>query len=145
MRNRWLLAALGVAVLVGLFFLLRPEPSPPTSISSPSPQPTATVEPTATDGTAEPTSTPSVDAIEIEVEEGRVEGPETITVAQSETVRFEVETDVVDEVHVHGYDLMFDLEAGQKTLIEFEATIPGIFEVELEDAGLVLTSLEVTA
>jgi hypothetical protein len=46
---------------------------------------------------------------------------------------------------VHGYELMFDVEPGGKTLISFEASIPGIFEIELEDAGVLLTRLEVTA
>jgi heme/copper-type cytochrome/quinol oxidase subunit 2 len=120
MRNRWLLVALGIAVLVGLFLWLRPD-------------------------STEPTSTPSLDAIEIEVEGGQVTGPETITVAQGDHVAFEVKSDVADEVHVHGYNLMFDVQAGEKTLIEFDATVPGIFEIELEGAGLPLTSLEVTA
>jgi heme/copper-type cytochrome/quinol oxidase subunit 2 len=141
MRNRWLLVALGIAVLVGLFLWLRPDSTEPTSTTSPTPEPTVT----ATDETVEPTSTPSLDAIEIEVEDGQVDGPETITVAQGDHVAFEVTSDVADEVHVHGYNLMFDVEAGVKTLVELDATVPGIFEIELEGAGLPLTRLEVTA
>ncbi len=47
-------------------------------------------------------------------------------------VRFEVESDVADEVHVHGYDLMEDVPAGGTVSFDFPADIEGIFEVELE-------------
>ncbi len=49
-----------------------------------------------------------------------------------EEVRFEVSSDVADEVHVHGYDLMEDVEAGGTVSFDFPAEIEGIFEVELE-------------
>jgi plastocyanin len=137
MRNRWLLVALGIAVLVGLFLWLRPGSTEQASNTTPE------VAATTTDGSVQPTSTPSVDAIE--VEEGQVTGPDTITVAQGDHVAFEVKSDVADEVHVHGYNLMFEVQAGEKTLVDFDATIAGIFEIELEGAGLPLTSLEVTA
>ena len=145
--KRWLVIGLGAAALVGLFLLLRPD-GEPTSSSSPTPPATAspeTPEPPATGGTPEPTSTPSFDAVEIEVEEGRVEGPALITVATGDRVAIEVETDVADRVHVHGYDVFRDVPADQKVTISFRATIPGVFDIELEDAGVLLTRLEVTA
>ena len=40
---------------------------------------------------------------------------------------------MVDHVHLHGYDIMSDVAPGQPARIEFRATIPGQFEVELED------------
>ena len=132
-------------ILVLLFLLLRPEDVEepvPTGTSTPSPEVTATLEDTG--GTPEPTSTPSLDAVEIEVEEGRVEGPARITVAQGDRVAIEVKADVADEVHVHGYDVFADLSPDEEVLVEFRATIPGIFEIELEDAGLLLAQLEVT-
>jgi hypothetical protein len=46
-------------------------------------------------------------------------------------------------VHVHGYDLTADLAAGTPAELSFTATIPGVFEVELHDAGTVLRSLQV--
>ena len=95
--------------------------------------------------TPEPTSTPSLDAVEIEVEEGRVVGPGQVTVATGDRVAIEVESDVADHVHIHGYDVVREIAAGQKVTISFRATIPGVFEIELEDAGVLLTRLEVTA
>jgi len=47
-------------------------------------------------------------------------------------IRFEVTSDVADEVHVHGYDLMQDVPAGGTVSFDFPAEIEGIFEVELE-------------
>jgi heme/copper-type cytochrome/quinol oxidase subunit 2 len=48
-------------------------------------------------------------------------------------IRFEVTSDVADEVHVHGYDLMKDVPAGGTVSFDFPAEIEGIFEAELED------------
>jgi hypothetical protein len=47
-------------------------------------------------------------------------------------IRFEVSSDVADEVHVHGYDLMQDVPAGSTVSFDFPAEIEGIFEAELE-------------
>jgi plastocyanin len=58
-------------------------------------------------------------------------------------VRFEVESDVADEVHVHGYDLMQDMPAGGSVSFDFPAEIEGIFEVELEGRGEQIAELRV--
>ena len=44
-----------------------------------------------------------------------------------------VTSDVADEVHVHGYDLMADVAPGAPATIRFTADAPGRFEIELED------------
>jgi hypothetical protein len=49
-----------------------------------------------------------------------------------EQIRFKVESDVSDEVHIHGYDLIKDVKAGGPVGFDFPATIEGVFEVELE-------------
>ena len=43
-----------------------------------------------------------------------------------------MDSDVSDEVHVHGYDIMKDVEAGGSVSFDFPATIEGVFEAELE-------------
>ena len=48
-----------------------------------------------------------------------------------------------DHVHIHGYDLFLHLENGAGELA-FVADIPGVFEIELEEAGIVLVQLEVS-
>lgn len=47
-------------------------------------------------------------------------------------IRLRVDSDVSDEVHVHGYDAIKDVEAGGSVSFDFKAEIEGIFEVELE-------------
>jgi hypothetical protein len=61
-----------------------------------------------------------------------VGGITDITVSEGERVRFKVDSDVSDEVHVHGYDVMKEVEAGGSVSFDFPATIEGIFEAELE-------------
>ncbi len=51
---------------------------------------------------------------------------------KGEQVRFKVDSDVSDEVHMHGYDIMKDVEAGGSVSFDFPATIEGVFEAELE-------------
>ena len=65
------------------------------------------------------------------------------TVRQGRRERIVVRSDVPDHVHVHGYDIMRDVAPGRPTQIVFRATIPGQFEVELEDRGLQIADLEV--
>jgi len=155
---RWLIPLGGAVVLVGLFLLLRPtdEPEP---LATPSPTVTGTpgATPTPTPATPEPTATETPtgqDAleVEIEVEEGRVEvqvedqrvtNPATIEVTQGQRVSLRVEADVTDHVHVHVYDLLAELTPGRRATITFRANIPGVIEVELEDAGQLLAQLEV--
>lgn len=106
--------------------------------------PPTTSEPTTT-SSIETTTTTAPAAILILVEDGaKVEGPDTISVAQGETVLFQVESDVPDELHVHGYDLTFAIGPDSPTLVEFVAEATGIFEIELHGTGGVITELEVT-
>lgn len=55
-----------------------------------------------------------------------------LTYNEGETVRFRVDSDVSDEVHMHGYDIMKDVKAGGSVSFAFPATIEGVFEAELE-------------
>lgn len=60
------------------------------------------------------------------------------------TVSLVVSGDTADEVHLHGYDRYLDVPAGGSATLTFTADIPGVFEVELHDQGLLLTQLQVT-
>jgi hypothetical protein len=55
-----------------------------------------------------------------------------LTYNKGEEVRFKVDSDVSDEVHMHGYDIMKDVKAGDSVSFDFPATIEGVFEAELE-------------
>ena len=67
----------------------------------------------------------------------------TLTFTQGKTARFRVRHDQAEEVHIHGYDIAHELQPDETRTIEFKATIPGIFEVELEHSGTPLGRLEV--
>jgi len=153
---RWLAPVLGATAIVVLFLLLRPdhEPSPVASPPTPTPtigatvgqtpSPRATPEPTPTES-PEPTPTETRDetTIEIEIQGGDVVGPREVEVPQGSRVELEVKADVTDEVHVHGYDLLATVTPDRRARIEFRATATGVFEVELEGAGLLLLQLVV--
>lgn len=61
-----------------------------------------------------------------------VGGVQELEYSAGDQVRFKVDSDVADEVHVHGYDLMKDVPPGGSVSFSFPAEIEGIFEVELE-------------
>jgi hypothetical protein len=66
-----------------------------------------------------------------------------VRVAVGTPVTLSITSDAADEVHVHGYDLEATLTPGTPAEISFDAGIPGVFEVELHEAGTVLLSLQV--
>jgi hypothetical protein len=70
-------------------------------------------------------------------------GVQELTYNSGERIRFRVESDVADEVHFHGYDVGKEVAAGGLVSFDVPASITGIFEVELEDAGLPLGNLRV--
>jgi hypothetical protein len=122
--------------------------APPVSVVDVSTTSTSPIETTTTTGAttttvATTTTTTVVGLIDVGVVEGEVsiEGP--IAVALGDEVTIRVTADVADEVHVHTYDLVTDLEPGIPSEITFVAEIPGIHEVELESTGLLLLKLEV--
>ena len=98
---------------------------------------------TTTSGTT--TTSAATELFLIKIEDGaKTDGLDTISVRVGETVRFEVEADVADEVHLHGYDLTWETIPGEAVLVEFIADATGIFEVELEGSGLPIVDIEVT-
>src|SRR5215467_1995932 len=70
-------------------------------------------------------------------------GIQKITVNKGDPVRFKVNSDVSDEIHVHGYNFHKDVEKGGSVSFDFPATIDGIFVIELERRGEQIASLQV--
>ena len=62
---------------------------------------------------------------------------------KGDEIRFAVDSDTADEVHVHGYDIMEDVKAGGKVQFDFPADIDGVFEVELEGSATQIAELTV--
>ena len=65
------------------------------------------------------------------------------TVDKGDRVVLVVRSDVTDHVHLHGYDIMRDVAPGSPARLRFRATIPGRFEVELEDRGVQIADITV--
>jgi hypothetical protein len=100
----------------------------------------------ASSATSATASTPAATGqrIEVTVTGGQVSGDTgRVPVPAGEHVTLVVTSDAADELHVHGYDLGADLVPGIPATVEFDATIPGVFEVELHDAGTLLLSLQI--
>jgi hypothetical protein len=106
---------------------------------------------TATSTSADPSSSPAAPTTaagqRIEVQFGvgdQVTGDTgRVPVPLGETVTLVVDSVAPDEVHVHGYDLTAPVSPFAPAELTFEATIAGVFEVELHDAGTVLFTLQV--
>jgi len=90
------------------------------------------------DATATPTPTPKPQPPLLQA--GKVT---KLRFTEGETVRFRVRHDSADHVHIHGYDIMKDLEPGKTVTVSFKATITGIFEIELEDSAEQIGELRV--
>lgn len=101
----------------------------------------------ATSATIPPSSTTTTEAfteVLITVAGGSADRVQTYRVSLGDEIRLVVTADVTDEVHLHGYDLKAALAPGTAGVIDFVADIPGIFEIELEDAGSLIGELEVS-
>jgi hypothetical protein len=113
-----------------------PETAPVATTPETSPPETTAVEP-------KPTK-PTVVTVKIVVNDGRaVGGIVRPRVKKGQKLTLVVTADVADHVHLHGYDKMVDVVPGRPAKLPFTATIPGRFEVELEDSGVQIAEVEV--
>lgn len=145
--NRLLIAAAGIAAAVVLFVVLRPgdddAASPPPPPAPPTTPTTVSTQPPPSPTTPQPKK-PAVVQVSIVVRGGKpVGGIRRVTVAKNRRVVLIVRADTSDHVHLHGYDVMRDVAPGAPGRLAFRATIPGRFEVELEDAGLQIADVTV--
>ena len=104
---------------------------------------TSTTETTTTETTTEAeVEEPTV--VRIDVVNGAPKGGIVReTVQKGDRVVIVVKSDVTDHVHLHGYDVVRDVVAGGTARIAFRATLPGRFEVELEERGVQIADLTV--
>ena len=141
-----IVAAACVAAVV-LFVVLRPGDDETADVAIP-PQPTTAAAVTTTTERPRtrrpPRARPATVLVRIAVRNGRTTaGVRRVRLERGRRLLLVVSADVADHVHVHGYDLMRDVAPGSPARIRFRATIPGRFEVELEDSGLLIADLEV--
>jgi heme/copper-type cytochrome/quinol oxidase subunit 2 len=134
--------AIAVVIAIGAVIILTTSGANDEE-EAPAPAAQATATATETPGssameTPEPTATPKAEPPL--VTPGKVT---KLRFEQGDTVRFRVRSDVADEVHVHGYDVMKDVEPGRTVTFSFPADITGIFEIELEQRGEPIAQLRV--
>lgn len=142
MQSRSISAAIVVALVAAaavLFVVLRDDDGRDDG--------TATTTPAAGEqakqGTAKRTE-PKPKVPTIVVEGGQpAGGVRALTYTRGDQVRFDVESDIAEEVHVHGYDITKDVEPGKDVRFGFEAEIEGGFEVELEGSHTQIAELTV--
>ena len=145
MRDKRLLIGLGVIVaLVVLFLVFRPgddeEEGTGTTTTA------VTAPPTIEPGTTEAATTAAPEGTELVVTIRGGEPVDGIVRAEArkgDPVVVIVRSDVADEVHVHGYDLMPEVAPGKPVQMRFEASLTGRFVIELEGRGKQIAQLTV--
>ena len=118
-----ILVPLLLLVLVGLFFLLRPAPTPET----------ATTPESEADG-------PQENTFDLAIVGGSMT-PSEITDDEGDRVRFRRTSDSPLVFHLHGYDLEEEVEPGELTELAFDATLTGRSEIENEQTHVELGTL----
>jgi hypothetical protein len=145
------IAVAAVAAVVILFFVLRDddEGDDAGTTAATTTAPAEAKPGGGAGGTGEPEKEPKPKpegvATEIRVEGGQpVGGVERIEATVDETVRIVVSSpDTTEEVHVHGYDLFAEFSPRRPAKLEFDASIEGVFEIELEHAHAQIAELTV--
>lgn len=142
--QRLLIVAAAAAAAGGLFLALRPNDDDEGTTATTTE--TTTTTPTITEPSVppppRPPSPPPPAQVRIVVRDGRpVGGVRRVTVGKGRRVVLTVTSDVADNVHLHGYDVMRDVAPGMPATLAFRATIVGTVEVELEDRGLPLATV----
>jgi heme/copper-type cytochrome/quinol oxidase subunit 2 len=130
------LIAAGLGLIVSLYFALSPGGGDETT-------PTTTAAQTTTATTTTAPAEPQVVRISVSVPGDRAPTVKHFTIQQGRQVVFVVESELADEVHLHGYDLSADVAPGAPATIRFKATAPGLFEAELESRSLPIAEIEV--
>ena len=144
MTGMRLLIGLGaLAALVVLFLVFRPGGDDDGQAAPTTTAATAT-ESTGTTTEAATTAAPKAVQVVVRVRGGKpVDGIVRAQAKKGDPVVVIVGSDVADEVHVHGYDLMADVAPGKPVRIRFDATLTGRFEIELENRGEQIAQLTV--
>lgn len=94
--------------------------------------------------TAPAAAPPATHEIAITLADGAVDpSGGKVDVARGDTVVLLVTSDRADTIHVHGYDLEFDIDPGGTARVEFVADNVGRYEIESHDPALLILQLQV--
>ncbi|HEX8054745.1 MAG TPA: hypothetical protein VF517_17285 [Thermoleophilaceae bacterium] len=133
---------------VAAFLVLRPsgDDDDDSKRGTPTAQPAPTTTTTTPAETQPaPEAQPKEPAVKlIRVRGGRpVGGVQTIEASEGDTVRFRVQTEAPQEIHLHGYDISEETTADRPAEFQFKANESGIFEIEVEDTATQIAELKV--
>lgn len=73
--------------------------------------------------------------LDVTVKHGATMTPDTLRANQNDTVTINVHSDSTGEVHLHGYDIAFDVVAGQVVSKTFKADKTCSCDIEWESSG----------
>ncbi len=133
-KNSIIYIIIGVVVLMGLFYFLKPK-SAATPSYTPSP---------SSESTSSGQTTGSTKTFDLVVKNKKlVSGPDTLTVTEGDQVSINIISDEAEELHLHGYDKSVDLEASKEAQLNFTANLTGRFPYELEKSKTDIGALEV--
>ena len=74
-----------------------------------------------------------------------LDADERIEASVGDVVTLTVDSDVPEEIHVHGYDIFADVMPDATTTMTFTADTPGRFEIEFELSHAFIAELVVSA
>jgi hypothetical protein len=135
-----LIGAAIIVAVVAVVLLSGGDDDEDTTPAGTTAEPTLSQEPTGS--VPGPGPKPAVETIKVVNGEPQG-GVKEITVNKDDTVQFKVDSDTAAEVHVHGYDLMQDVEERGSVSFKFTADVEGIFEIELEETKTPIAELTV--
>ena len=128
-----------IAVAVVLFVVLRDDDGDTDEAATTTPAATTTQQ-----RRQEQKPEPKTEVTTIVVKGGEpVGGVQELEYTRGDDVRFDVEADIAEEVHVHGYDVIEEVAPGEVARFDFPADIEGGFEVELEGSHTQIAELTV--
>lgn len=73
-----------------------------------------------------------------------LDGDDRVEVSVDDVVMITITSDVVEEAHVHGYDILAEAGPDSDGIILFTAKTPGRFEIEFEQSGTFIAELVVS-
>jgi len=135
-----------LAVIVGLFFAFKGGgDDDSTTATTATTDTAATTDDSGSEPTGEKQEKPADSSVPvIEVVGGQPQGGIAgLDFNQGDEIRFEVDSDTADEVHVHGYDVEEEVPAGGTARFDFPADLEGVFEVELHGSETQIAELTV--
>jgi hypothetical protein len=142
-----LIALAGIIIAIVVFFAFGDDDTSENATDTPEPTQSATPEPGDDEETPEKPgrAAEEEEPIEIEIEDGEPQrGVREIEVTEGDELRISVTTDAADELHLHGYELYFDIIPGKKNDVIVEsADIGGVFELESHSTGALIAEISV--